>query len=119
MPEAMRPYPEDAVIFLAVLALATEVDIFCSGIRQNSCPSNELQDFCKVHYVLIPLSIITLSPKGFKPLAGGLEPTCSMGSQPVDSSKPNVTNGDTHGPDENDETTLTGRGPMLLTYSKA
>ena len=32
-----------------------------------------------------------------------------MGSQrqPVDSSKPNVTNGDTHSPDENDETKLT------------
>ena len=61
MPEAMRPYPEDAVIFLAVLALATEVDIFCSGIRQNSCPSNELQDFWQSPLRLILLSIITLS----------------------------------------------------------
>ena len=41
----MQPYPEEAVIFLAVLALATDVGIFCSGIRQNSCLSNELQDF--------------------------------------------------------------------------
>ena len=50
-----------------------------------------------------------------------------MGSQPVDSSKPNVTNGDTHSPergdlgefgaDENDETTLTGRGPMLRRFA--
>ncbi len=37
--------PEEAVIFLAVLALATDVGIFCSGIRQNSCLSSELQDF--------------------------------------------------------------------------
>ena len=41
----MQPYSKEAVIFLAVLALATVVGIFCSGIRQNSCPLNELQDF--------------------------------------------------------------------------
>ena len=57
--------PEEAVIFLAVLALATEVDIFCSGIRQNSCPSNELQDFWQsplrfdsaIYHHLIPKGI--------------------------------------------------------------
>ena len=58
----MQPYPGEAVIFLAVLALATDVGIFCSGIRQNSCPSNELQDFWQsplrfnsaIHHHLIP-----------------------------------------------------------------
>ena len=54
--------PEETVIFLAVLALATDVSIFRSGIRQNSCLSNELQDFWQsplrfdsaIHHHLIP-----------------------------------------------------------------
>ena len=67
----MQSYSKEAVIFLAVLALATDVSIFCSGIRQNSCPSNELQDFWQsplrfdsaIHHHLIP--------KGFMLLAVG------------------------------------------------
>ena len=59
----MQPYSKEAVIFLAVLALATVVGIFCSGIRQNSCPLNELQDFWQsplrfvltIHHLLVPV----------------------------------------------------------------
>ena len=45
MTRFVQSYPEEAMILLDVMALATNVGIFCSGIRQNSCASNELQDF--------------------------------------------------------------------------
>ena len=45
MTRFVQSYPEEAMILLDVMALATDVGIFCGGIRQNSCASNELQDF--------------------------------------------------------------------------
>ena len=67
----MQSYSKEAVIFLAVLALAKDVGIFCSGIRQNSCPLNELQDFWQSPLRFASAIQHHLIPKGLQPLAGG------------------------------------------------